>query len=100
MFAVIRQYQLNPIFESSFLDDWHKLVNAYRKREGLVSASIHKETPISFISYEKWKSRDHFLNIMDDREGQIRREIETLRNNCNNVYLLHSMELVTEEIVI
>jgi len=96
MFAIIRQYHLNPIFRETFIRDWNTLIHTFRANDAFVSASLHQESNMRYIAYEKWKSKDVFLETMNDHNGHIRIALERLKDNCNDMALLHSMEVVDE----
>ena len=94
MFAIIRLYHLSPIFEESFKSDWSSLVYAFRAHDAFVAARLHKESPVTFIAYERWKSKESYLEVMNDYEGKIREPLEKLKANCNDIKLLHSMDMI------
>lgn len=94
MFAIIRLYHLSPIFEDSFKSDWNTLISAFRSHEAFVAARLHKESPVTFISYERWQTKEAYMEAMNDYEGRIREPLEKLKDNCNDMKLLHSMEMI------
>ncbi len=96
MFAIIREYQLNPIFTDAFIRDWSSLIYTFRSNDSFVSASLHKESNMRYIAYEKWKSKGVFMEVMNDHDGKIRIALEKLKDNCNDVALLHTMDVVNE----
>lgn len=94
MYALIRQYKINPIFEADFIHDWKKLAEAYHTYSEFIEVRFHRELPIGFISYECWRSREDFERIMNDDNGVIRPLVDGVHRHCNRVNLLYHMDLI------
>jgi quinol monooxygenase YgiN len=94
MIAIVRQYNLNPIFESDFRRAWFQLMEVYKASGGLQDFRLHRESSHSFVSYETWSSKSEFQITMNDENKQIRPIYERVCSYCNYVHLLHTMEIL------
>lgn len=98
MYATIRLFKLNPIFERDFIRYWHKIVDDLQGLDVLSSATLHKESKISYVSYVIWKSQNAFEEYKDGgKKEKIEADIETMNNFCNSILLLYRMEVVGPE---
>lgn len=70
------------------------MVHVFRSHDAFVDSKLHKESPVTFIAYERWESKEKYLEVMNDYEGRIREPLEKLKENCNDMKLLHSMEMI------
>jgi hypothetical protein len=96
MYATLRIYRLNPIFEKDFTKLWNQLVTEL-KNDGLVDQAIlHKESKISYISYLQWKSKSYFETLLKPADEKYKVLVKKLHECCNSVAMLHRMEVLDE----
>lgn len=76
--------------------DWNALIHVYHSNEAFIAASLHKESSVSYIAYEKWTSKEAYMKVMNDHDGRIRSPLDALKGNCNSMNVLHSMDVVEE----
>lgn len=96
MFASLIQYRLNPIFKNDFFRYWQ----GHREHLldlGLIESSIlHRETPISYLSYTKWNSREDFEKFILNPEGPIKVWQLKIEDCCNEVHVLYRMDVIKD----
>ena len=100
MYATLRLYKVNPIFEKDFIRQWNVVRNELQKRELLHSATLHKESAISFISYSVWS--DRFSDLIKEDFATTAPEpykamIDRLKEYVNSMRLIHKMEILQVE---
>lgn len=94
MFATLIQYRLNPIFKADFYRYWQEH-RQYLLDQGIIRTSIlHRETPISYISYTRWDSRESFENNILEPTGEIKLWQDKIEDCCNDVRVLHRMDII------
>lgn len=96
MYATLRQYRLNPIFERDFVRDWNRLANLYQENNLIYQATLHKESKISFISYIRWRNKENYENLRGNNLPEIEKLINKIASYCNSMYMLHRMEILEE----
>lgn len=96
MFASLRLYRLNPIFESDFTKLWNQITVELKKDAYIEKAILHKESKISYISYMQWHTKDDFESLSRDTNSKYAVLINKLKECCNSVHVLHRMEVLEE----
>ncbi len=94
MFASIVEFRLNPIFKEEFIDNWSQYIAFPEIQSGLIEAELHAETPITLIAYFKWHNRREFERCFLRAKDEIRDHLLLLEKNCNNVKVLHRMDII------
>ncbi len=98
MFASIVEYRLNPIFKQDFMRYWKEYVDMLAKAKALDKAYLHTETPISLVAYKRWLSRQAFEDFYLQSEGEILLQQYKIEETCNDVKVLHRMEILKESL--
>jgi hypothetical protein len=97
MYATLRSYRLNPIFERDFVKLWNQLIEELI-RDGYVSnAVLHKESKISYVSYLQWESKQVFEGLNGKKIPKYRVLIEKIEECCNSIQVLHRMEVLEKD---
>lgn len=96
MFATLIQYRLNPIFKSDFLHYWQEH-RRYLLELGAVQKSVlHRESPISFLSYTRWINRNAFEEHILNPQGEVQDWQAKIEDCCNDVRVLYRMDIVKD----
>ena len=98
MYATLRLYRLNPIFERDFIRLWNELIERLKERNLINSAVLHKESKITYISYLRWTHKDHMDEVLKAPEKEIKSILKKISECCNNTTVLHRMYPVSEKI--
>lgn len=94
MFASVIQYHLNPIFDEDFLRYWERHRDILRSRDQISLAILHQETPISYVSYVRWKDRAAFENSILKPDSELLVWQNKIDDSCNQIRILHRMNTV------
>lgn len=94
MYATLRLYRLNPIFERDFVKLWNQIVQELKKEGHVLEAILHKESKISYISYLQWRSKTDLksLDLIDIPKYKVL--LEKIQECCNSIQTLHKMEVL------
>lgn len=96
MFATLTQYRVNPIFKEEFVSSWEDLIAHLRSAQFARHGTLHTESRIAYMSYVIWHSRDKFERIFNNEVPEFLEEIKALHGYCNNVQLLHRLDIIKE----
>lgn len=72
------------------------MIEDYRLSNKLIAASIHKESPVSFIAYERWIDKSGFEQITNDDKMHL--HVENIEELCNDIHLLHTMDVLQDTV--
>lgn len=96
MFASLIQYRLNPIFKDDFFGYWEQHRQLLISLGAIDYSVLHRETPIAYLSYTRWKNRGEFEKHILKKEGDIRFWQQKIEDCCNEVHVLYRMEIVKD----
>jgi len=96
MFASLIQYRLNPIFKADFFRYWKEHRQHLMDLKVLEYAVLHRETPISYLSYSHWSDRKEFENHIIDPQGPTWTFQQKIEECCNDVRVLHRMDIIKD----
>lgn len=98
MYATIRLYTLNPIFERDFIVRWTSLVEELKLRSLVADAVLHRENRISYISYVKFADKETYLHTRGLlKNGDEAAQWQRIMECCNSITELHRMEVIEEQ---
>lgn len=97
MYASIRLYTLNPIFERDFILRWTSLVEKLKCQGLVLHAALHRENRISYISYTKFEDKETYHKVHSLLEGDEKAEWVRITDCCNSIIELHRMEVIEEQ---
>ncbi len=96
MFATLIQYRLNPIFKVDFFRYWEEH-RQYLLDLGVIENSVlHRETPISYLSYSRWENRMAFENHILNPPKALQSWQSKIEDCCNDIRILYRMEIVKD----
>ena len=94
MFATIRAYRVNPIFEHDFIKSWHKLLN-YLKEKNLVSYGVlNKESKMQYISYVQWNSKEEYKTILTQKSDDLQKLVDKTLQYCNSEATIYRLTTI------
>lgn len=96
MFASLIQYRLNPIFKSDFFRYWQGHRQHLLDEKAIDFSVLHRETPIAYLSYTRWKDRSEFDKYILHQSGETRVWQQKIEDCCNEVHVLYRMEIVKD----
>ena len=96
MYATLTQYRVNPIFKEDFVASWHEIMDELKRVGKSHAGNLHRESRISYLSYILWYSRDTYDHIHSQEYQKVADDIKTLHSYCNDVKLLHRMEIIKQ----
>lgn len=96
MFATLINYRLNPIFKADFFNYWQEHRKNLLKLGVIEKSVLHRETPISFLSYTRWQSREDFESHILKPSGPLREWQVKIEDCCNDVRVLYRMDIVKD----
>lgn len=97
MYATLRSYRLNPIFERDFVKLWNQIIEELKADGHINNAVLHKESKISYISYLQWRNRKEFEGLKLRRTPKYRVLLEKIEECCNSIQVLHRMDVLDKE---
>lgn len=98
MYATLKLYRLNPIFERDFIRVWHRLKEDLKKSELIQYGVLHKESKISYLSYIHWRDKDSYQTFLHHPSEEIRFDVQKLEECCNHISVLHRMSVLDTEL--
>lgn len=96
MFASIIQYRLNPIFEPDFLRAWKQQRDWLRSQGQVTTFVLHRESPISYVAYARWRQRSDFEAFMQRPGGQMKVWWDKIEECCNSVTIPYKLHLLAD----
>ena len=78
------------------MSSWGDFLSHLRKDNYALSGTLHSESRISYLSYVVWISREKFEPIHNNEVAEFLDEINKLYSYCNDVQLLHRMDIIKE----
>jgi len=96
MFATLIQYRLNPIFKADFFHYWQEHRRYLLGIGSLYNSVLHRETPISYLSYSRWKNREEFEKHILEPSGEVQDWQIKIEDCCNDVRVIYRMDIVKD----
>lgn len=75
---------------------WQSYIKRLKQLDVLHEASLHAETPITLVAYFKWQNRKAFEAYFLDENSLLAPTLSKMAENCNDVKVLHRMEIISE----
>lgn len=98
MYASITQYQLNPIFENDFLKLWKEQWNHLMAEQMIKSATLHRESRISYIAYTNWTNQEAFNQYIHQPEENLHQILLKMEECCNSIRIPFRMHTLEEDL--
>lgn len=95
MYATVRQYRLNPIFEQDFVRVWQQVRQKLLDKNYAEYAVLHRESKISYLSYIHWQSKEIFENYIQKIPEPFQSDLQKIDECCNNNVILHRMTVLS-----
>ncbi len=97
MYATLRLFRLNPIFERDFVKLWVQLSNELKADGHVKKAILHKESKISYISYLQWGKHQDLETQSLKEVTKYRVLLDKIKECCNSTQVLHRMEVLSDK---